>query len=170
MATPPCHLGPYPALLSPTLPYLRRYTVCLMRPGSRVTWPWLCLSMIHCCVQILWSQICVTCQRYCFRFGRPVLLCRGKMPRARWMAACVRDGYEHFANLNLSVVVVKCCFLGCVAWDRTLVVRRFVAFLKNISNFLYINFCDLNSIFPSIQLTALFKNVYLCKLSSCVTI
>ena len=26
-------------------------------------------------------------------FGRPVLLCRGKMPRARGMAACVRDGY-----------------------------------------------------------------------------
>ena len=26
-------------------------------------------------------------------FGRPVLLCRGKMPRARGMAAYVRDGY-----------------------------------------------------------------------------
>ena len=25
-------------------------------------------------------------------FGRPVLLCRGKMPRARGMAACIRDG------------------------------------------------------------------------------
>ena len=29
-------------------------------------------------------------------FGRPVLLCRGKMPRARGMAAYVRDGYEAF--------------------------------------------------------------------------
>ena len=46
-------------------------------------------------------------------FGRPVLLCRGKMPRAGGMAVFVRDGYtEHFANPNLSVVVAKCCFLG----------------------------------------------------------
>ena len=30
------------------------------------------------------------------RFGRPVLLCRGKMPRARGMAAYVRDGYGAF--------------------------------------------------------------------------
>ena len=29
-------------------------------------------------------------------FGRPVLLCLGKMPRARVMAAYVRDGYEAF--------------------------------------------------------------------------
>ena len=44
-------------------------------------------------------------------FCRPVLLCRGKMPRARGMAAYVR---EHFANPNLSVVVSKCWFLGFV--------------------------------------------------------
>ena len=30
------------------------------------------------------------------RFGRPVLLCLGKMPRARGMAAYVRDGYRAF--------------------------------------------------------------------------
>ena len=29
-------------------------------------------------------------------FGRPLLLCRGKMPRARGMAAYVRDGYGAF--------------------------------------------------------------------------
>ena len=29
-------------------------------------------------------------------FGRPVLLCQGKMPRARGMAAYVRDGYGVF--------------------------------------------------------------------------
>ena len=45
---------------------------------------------------------------------RPVLLCRGKMPRARGMAAYVRNGTEQFANPNLSVVVAKCCFLGFV--------------------------------------------------------
>ena len=31
-------------------------------------------------------------------FGRPVLLCRGKMPRARGMAAYVRDGYRAFCQ------------------------------------------------------------------------
>ena len=29
-------------------------------------------------------------------FGRPVVLCQGKMPRARGMAAYVRDGYGAF--------------------------------------------------------------------------
>ena len=48
-------------------------------------------------------------------FGRPVLLCQGKTPRARGIAADVRDGYtEHFANPNLSVIVAKCWFLGFV--------------------------------------------------------
>ena len=45
-------------------------------------------------------------------FGQPVLLCRGKMPRARGMAAYVRDGNR---NPNLSVVVAKCWILGCMA-------------------------------------------------------
>ena len=31
-------------------------------------------------------------------FGRPVLLCRGKMPQARGMAAYVRDGYGAFCQ------------------------------------------------------------------------
>ena len=39
--------------------------------------------------------------------GRPVLLCWGKMPQARGMAAYVRDGYGSFPNPNLSVVVAK---------------------------------------------------------------
>ena len=30
------------------------------------------------------------------RFGRPILMCRGKMPRARGIAAYVRDGYGTF--------------------------------------------------------------------------
>ena len=36
------------------------------------------------------SELLVPC------FSRPVLLCRGKMPRARGMAAYVRDGYAAF--------------------------------------------------------------------------
>ena len=47
-------------------------------------------------------------------FGCPVLLCRGKLPHARGMAAYIRDGYEHFSNQNLSVVVVKGWLLGFV--------------------------------------------------------
>ena len=44
-------------------------------------------------------------------FGRHVLLCRGKIPRARGMAAYTYEMVtEHFANPNLSVVVAKCCF------------------------------------------------------------
>ena len=50
-------------------------------------------------------------------FGRPVLLCRGKMPRARGMAAYVRDGYGAFANPNLSVVVANAGFQG--VWCET---------------------------------------------------
>ena len=52
-------------------------------------------------------------------FGRPVLLCQDGVPRAREMAVYVRDGYGHFANLNLSVAVVRCWYSGCVVLDRT---------------------------------------------------
>ena len=38
--------------------------------------------------------------------GRPVLLCRGKMPRARGMAAYVRDGYGAFRQPKLQC---GCC-------------------------------------------------------------
>ena len=39
-------------------------------------------------------------------FGRPFLLCRGKMPRARGMAAFVRDGY---GALRQSKFECGCC-------------------------------------------------------------
>ena len=45
-------------------------------------------------------------------FSHPVLLCRGKMPQARGMAAYDEMVTEHFANSNLSAVVAKFCFLG----------------------------------------------------------
>ena len=50
-------------------------------------------------------------------FGRPVLLCRGKMSRTRGMDALVRDGYGAFRQPNLIVVVAKCLFLGL--WCET---------------------------------------------------
>ena len=47
-------------------------------------------------------------------FGCPVLLCRGKMPRARLMAAYVRDGYGAFRQPKFEC---GCCemlfFTGC---------------------------------------------------------
>ena len=57
----------------------------------------LCLSMRYCCAPRLWSQICVrVLQVLVPSFGSTVLLCWGKMPRARGMAAYVEDGYEAF--------------------------------------------------------------------------
>ena len=43
-------------------------------------------------------------------FGRPVLLCRGKMPRALGRRHTHEVVTEHFANPNFGVVVVKCLF------------------------------------------------------------
>ena len=49
-------------------------------------------------------------------FGRPVLLCRGKLPRARGMAAYVRDGYGAFRPPKFEcgcceMLVVRVCGL-----------------------------------------------------------
>ena len=49
-------------------------------------------------------------------FGRPVLLCRGKLPRARGMAAYVRDGYGAFRQPKFEcgccdLLVVRVCGL-----------------------------------------------------------
>ena len=49
-------------------------------------------------------------------FGRPVLLCRGKLPRARGMAAYVRDGYGTFRQPKFEcccceMLVVRVCGL-----------------------------------------------------------
>ena len=58
---------------------------------------WLRLGMICCCALRPWSRD----RRHksellVHGFGRPVLLCRDGMPRARGMAAYVRDGYGEF--------------------------------------------------------------------------
>ena len=53
-------------------------------------------------------------------FGRPVLLCRDGVPRARGMAAYVRDGYGAFRQPKFEC---GCCemlvFRVCVVLDRT---------------------------------------------------
>ena len=50
---------------------------------------------------LLWSETLVSDRRHISEllipgFGRPVLLCRGKLPGARGMAAYVQDGYGAF--------------------------------------------------------------------------
>ena len=68
---------------------------------------------------LLWSETLVSDMRHVSEvlvpgFCCPVLLCQGKMPRARGMAAYVRDGYGAFCQSKFSVVVAKCWFLGFV--------------------------------------------------------
>ena len=67
-----------------------------------------------------------------FGFGRPVLLCRGWMPRA-WriwkFLAYVRNGYGKFCQPKFSVVVAKCWFIGVVIWDRTYICSVFTSTL-----------------------------------------
>ena len=45
-------------------------------------------------------------------FGRPVLLCRGKKPRARGMAAYVRDGYVAFRQHKFECGCFEILVLG----------------------------------------------------------
>ena len=52
-------------------------------------------DILFCC-EILVSDMRHVSEVLVPGFGRPVLLCRGKMPRARGMAAYVRDGYGAF--------------------------------------------------------------------------
>ena len=71
---------------------------------------------------LLCSEILVSDRRHISEllvpgFGRPVLLCRNGVPRAA-LHMCEMD-MGHFANLNLSVAIVRCWFSGCVLLDRT---------------------------------------------------
>ena len=52
-------------------------------------------------------------------FGRHVLLSRDGMPRARGMAAYVRDGYEAFRHPKFDCAVVRCWYSGWMVLDRT---------------------------------------------------
>ena len=72
-----------------------KYSVvmCGASPGTLVTWPWLRLSMIYCCVLRLWSQICVTCRSCWF----PVLVALSCCVGARCIGPVGwRDGYGAF--------------------------------------------------------------------------
>ena len=63
-------------------------------PGTLVTWPWRSLRMAYCCALGLVSDMCHVSELLVPGFGRPVLMCRGRTPRAREMMAYLCDGYE----------------------------------------------------------------------------
>ena len=70
--------------------------ICGVCPGTLATWPWLRLSMILLCSETLVSDLGHVSELLVPGFGHPLLLCRGKLPRARGMTAYVRDGYGAF--------------------------------------------------------------------------
>ena len=66
------------------------------------------------CSETLVSDLCHVLELLVPGFGRPVLLCRAScLVPVGWRHIYEMD-MEHFANLNLSVVVVKCWLLGFV--------------------------------------------------------
>ena len=58
-------------------------------------------------------------------FGRPVLFCRGKMPRARGMAAYVRDGYGPFRQPKFQRGCCKMLFFRVCVVRQNLYVFSF---------------------------------------------
>ena len=83
-------------------------------PGTLMTWPWLRLSMIYCCALRLWSQICNTYQSCWLPDSAALSCCVGARcfgPEG-WLHS-YEMVKEHFANINLSVVVAKWWFLLC---------------------------------------------------------
>ena len=88
------------------------YTVvmCGTWPGTLVTWPRHRLVMTYCCALRLWSQICITCGVAGSRIWSPCLVVPGRMPRARGMAAYVRDGYRAFHQPNFKCGCCKILF------------------------------------------------------------
>ena len=70
--------------------------------------------------------------------GRPVLLCRGKMPRARRMAAYVRDGYGAFRQPKFECGCCKILVFRCVLWNSILMCAVFIATLTKMNKFLII--------------------------------
>ena len=63
------------------------------------------------------------------RFGHFVLLCSGKMPRARGMAAYLRDGYEAFRQLKFECGCCEMLVLAFVVLERTFMCSVFTATL-----------------------------------------
>ena len=98
-------------------------------PGTLVAWLWLRLGMIYCCALRLWFRnMCHVSELLVPGFGRPVLLCQGKLHRAPGMAAYIRDCYGAFRQPKS--FECGCCemlVLGFVVWDLTFMYSVFTA-------------------------------------------
>ena len=57
------------------------------------------------CSETLVSDMCHVSELLVPGFGRPVLLCQERMPRARGLEAYVRDGYGEFRQPKFGPVV-----------------------------------------------------------------
>ena len=62
-------------------------------------------------------------------FGRPVLLCQGKMPRAWGIVAYIRDGYGAFSQHKFECGCCEMLFFRFVVRDRTYMSSVFTATL-----------------------------------------
>ena len=86
--------------------------MCGVCQGTLVTWPW--LRDILLCSETLVSDLRHVSELLVPGFGGPVLLCRAScLVPVGWRHVYEMD-MEHFANQNLSVVVVKCWLLEFV--------------------------------------------------------
>ena len=93
--------------------------------------------MIYCCALRPWSQICVTCQS-CWFLGLVALSCcagASCLVPVGWQHRYEMD-MEHFANQNLSVVVVKCWLLGFVVKDKTFMCIVFTVILIKMTAYM----------------------------------
>ena len=115
--SPPVNSAPS---VTPTMPHRHGFPVCLMRPGTLVTWPWLRLSMLYWYALRLWFQICITCPSFWFLDLIALSRCArsGCLGPEGCVHTCEMD-MEYYTNPNLSVVVAKCWFLRFVERDRT---------------------------------------------------
>ena len=81
------------------------------------------------CSETLVSDMLHVSELLVSEFGRPVLLCRGRMPRARGMAAYVRDGYGALRQSKFECGCYEMLVLGFVVRDRTYMCSVFTATL-----------------------------------------
>ena len=103
--------------------------MCGACTGTLVTWPLLRLGMIQCCALRLWSPSHVRAEQLVPGFGRTVLLCWGKKPRTRGMAAYIRLGYGAFRQPKFECGCCEMLLLGCVVRDRIFMYSVFTATL-----------------------------------------
>ena len=87
----------------------------------------------------LWFQICVMCRSFSFPDSVAQSCCEGARclgPKG-WLHTYEMVA-EHFVSPNLSVVIVKCWFLGFVVQDRIFICSVFTATLTKMTRSLIV--------------------------------